>query len=45
MEKIKRRVRPNQVAFDYPTMTEDEPREFPVCDALLHPQARRWVRN
>ena len=24
MEKIKRDVAPNQVAFDYPTMTEDE---------------------
>jgi N6-adenosine-specific RNA methylase IME4 len=30
MEKIKRDVRPNQVAFDYPTMTEDELLQFPV---------------
>lgn len=30
MEKIERRVRPNQVAFDYPTMDEDELRGFPV---------------
>lgn len=30
MEKIERRVRPNQVAFDYPTMTEAELEAFPV---------------
>ena len=30
VEKIKRDVRPNQVAFDYPTMTEEELMEFPV---------------
>jgi N6-adenosine-specific RNA methylase IME4 len=30
MEKIKRDVRPNQVAFDYPTMTEEELSKFPV---------------
>lgn len=28
MEKIERDCRPNQVDFDYPTMTEDELREF-----------------
>jgi N6-adenosine-specific RNA methylase IME4 len=28
MEKIERDVRPNQVAFDYPTMSEDELRKF-----------------
>ena len=32
MEKIKRDVRPNQVAFDYPTMTEEELERFPVAD-------------
>ena len=32
MEKIKRDVRPNQVAFDYPTMTEEELERFPVPD-------------
>jgi N6-adenosine-specific RNA methylase IME4/DNA-binding CsgD family transcriptional regulator len=31
MEKIKRDVRPNQVAFDYPTMTADELIKFPVA--------------
>jgi hypothetical protein len=30
MEKIKRDVRPNQVAFDYPTMTEAELEAFDV---------------
>ena len=28
MQKIERDVRPNQVAFDYPTMSEDELRKF-----------------
>ena len=28
MAKIERDVRPNQVAFDYPTMSEDELRKF-----------------
>jgi N6-adenosine-specific RNA methylase IME4 len=32
MEKIKRDVRLNQVAFDYPTMTEDELCQFSVRD-------------
>ena len=31
MEKIKRDVRPNQVAFDYPTMTAEELGAFPVA--------------
>jgi DNA-binding XRE family transcriptional regulator len=31
MEKIKRDVRPNQVAFDYPTMTEEELLAFDVA--------------
>ena len=30
MEKIKRDVAPNQVGFDYPTMSEDELEAFPV---------------
>lgn len=30
MKKIERDVRPNQVEFDYPTMTEDELRDFRV---------------
>lgn len=30
MQKIERDVRPNQVAFDYPTMTEEELMEFGV---------------
>jgi N6-adenosine-specific RNA methylase IME4 len=30
MQKIDREVRPNQAAFDYPTMTEDELANFPV---------------
>lgn len=30
MKKIEREVRPNQVEFDYPTMTEDELRDFRV---------------
>ena len=30
MRKIERDVRPNQVAFDYPTMTEEELAAFPV---------------
>lgn len=30
MEKIERDVRPNQVAFDYPTMTEEELAKFDV---------------
>jgi N6-adenosine-specific RNA methylase IME4 len=32
MQKIERDVRPNQVAFDYPTMTEEELAAFPVAD-------------
>lgn len=31
MEKIERDVRPNQVAFEYPTMTEEELTDFPVA--------------
>lgn len=31
MEKIERDVRPNQVAFDYPTMTEEELAKFDVA--------------
>lgn len=31
MQKIERDVRPNQVAFDYPTMTEDELSRFDVA--------------
>lgn len=30
MQKIERDVRPNQVEFDYPTMTEEELKAFPV---------------
>ena len=30
MQKIERDVRPNQVAFDYPTMTEEELMEFDI---------------
>ena len=30
MEKIERDVRPNQVAFEYPTMTEDELRQLAI---------------
>src|SRR5262245_17621753 len=30
MEKIEREERPNQVGFEYPTMTEDELRQFPL---------------
>jgi N6-adenosine-specific RNA methylase IME4 len=30
MQKIERDVRPNQVEFDYPTMTEDELKSFPL---------------
>lgn len=32
MEKIKRDERPNQVGFEYPTMTEEELRAFPLPD-------------
>lgn len=32
MKKIERDVRPNQVDFDYPTMTEDELKVFPLPD-------------
>lgn len=32
MQKIEREVRPNQVEFDYPTMTEDELKAFPLPD-------------
>jgi len=32
MEKIEREVRPNQVGFEYPTMSEDELAAFPVPD-------------
>jgi N6-adenosine-specific RNA methylase IME4 len=32
MQKIEREVRPNQVEFDYPTMTEDELKAFPLLD-------------
>jgi N6-adenosine-specific RNA methylase IME4 len=32
MQKIEREVRPNQVEFDYPTMSEDELAAFPVAD-------------
>ena len=32
MQKIERDVRPNQVEFDYPTMSEEELAEFPVAD-------------
>ncbi len=31
MEKIEREVRPNQVGFEYPTMTEDELAEFDLA--------------
>jgi 16S rRNA G966 N2-methylase RsmD len=31
MQKIERDVRPNQVAFDYPTMTEAELAAFPLA--------------
>jgi hypothetical protein len=32
MEKMEREVRPNQVGFEYPTMSEDELAAFPVPD-------------
>jgi len=32
MQKIERDVRPNQVEFDYPTMTEEELKAFPLPD-------------
>jgi N6-adenosine-specific RNA methylase IME4 len=32
MQKIERDVRPNQFEFDYPTMSEDELRAFPLPD-------------
>lgn len=32
MQKIEREVRPNQVEFDYPTMSEEELRAFPLPD-------------
>lgn len=32
MQKIERDVRPNQVEFEYPTMSEDELKAFPVPD-------------
>jgi N6-adenosine-specific RNA methylase IME4 len=32
MEKIEREERPNQLGFDYPTMTEDELKAFPLPD-------------
>jgi N6-adenosine-specific RNA methylase IME4 len=32
MQKIDREVRPNQVGFDYPTMSEDELAAFPLPD-------------
>lgn len=32
MEKIEREVRPAQVGFDYPTMTEEELRALPISD-------------
>lgn len=32
MQKIERDVRPNQVEFDYPTMSEDELKVFPLPD-------------
>jgi N6-adenosine-specific RNA methylase IME4 len=32
MQKIEREVAPNQVGFDYPTMTEEELEAFPVAD-------------
>lgn len=34
MKKIDRDVRPNQVGFDYPTMTLDEIKSFPICDMV-----------
>lgn len=36
MEKIERDVRPNQVGFDYPTMSEEELVDFPVPDMADH---------
>jgi len=35
MQKIERDVRPNQAGFDYPTMSEDDLREFPVEDMAM----------
>ena len=32
MEKIEREARPNQIGFDYPTMTEEQLMTFPVPD-------------
>lgn len=32
MEKIEREERPNQIGFDYPTMTEDELKAFPILE-------------
>lgn len=36
MQKIERDVRPNQVAFEYPTMTADELAAFKVVDMAAH---------
>jgi N6-adenosine-specific RNA methylase IME4 len=32
MERIERKLRPNEFAFDYPTMTDEEIGEFPVSE-------------
>lgn len=36
MQKIERDVRPNQFEFDYPTMSEDELRAFPLPDVAAN---------
>ena len=42
MEKIQRRVSPNQIGFEYPTMTAQELTDFPVVD-FAHDNCHLYV--
>jgi N6-adenosine-specific RNA methylase IME4 len=43
MQKIEREVRPNQVGFDYPTMSEEELLSYTVVDEKADSEAHLWL--